>query len=565
MARSKLILIVGIVALAGVLMAFGPAPKHEGSDSTLRVTSLAAPDSIDSGVSYLAVSWQMQVNVYNGLLTYRKVAGDKGTELIPDLAESMPEVSDGGSTLTFHVRRGVMFGAPANREVLPSDFKYTFDRNALIPSQGAFYYSIVEGFDAFAKSRRGSVSGIVADDEARTITFHLTRPDATFLYVLALPFSYVVPKGLPPKDMSLNGFSSPTGPYRFTSYDPARGVTMKRNPAFKVWDKDATPDGHVDTIQIDFGVSEENAITRIMQGQSDGALTVIPRSKLPLLLTSKEWKPFLHQHPISRTAYIWMNSKVAPFDNVKVRQAVNWAINRRAMVKLGGGASIPSSGILPPNMPGYTGHEIYDRQDLAKAKELIRQSGITPGKVTIWCTTSAPVPDYAQYLQDVLSQLGFDAHTRCVDGSAFYDIVGNESNHTQIGFASWGADFPEGSNFIDVLFNSAHIDPHHSMNLSWYDSMDQEIDSANRLLDVPARQKAWGELDDKLVRDGAWAPFSHGVLLNLVSKRVGNYVFHPVYDVLFSQVTVDGSGTNNSKTHDFEVGHEQQSSDGSDS
>lgn len=553
--------IIGAIAVLGVLLLGFAMPGKQGNDdNTLRITALSAPDSVDSGVSYLSMSWQMQVNVYNGLLTYKKVAGDDGTTLVPDLAEAMPEISNGGRTMTFKVRKGVMFGPPANREVLPSDIKYTFDRNALIPSQGAFYFNIVEGFAEFQEKKKGTVSGIVADDEARTITFHLTRPDATFLYVLALPFSYAVPKGLPPKDMSLEGFSSATGPYRFTKYDPGRGVTMERNPAFKQWTED-TPKGKVDRIEIEFGVSDENAVTRIMQGQADGALSAIPRSKLPLLLSSAEWKPYLHEHAISRTAYIWMNTRVAPFDKVEVRQAVNWAINRRAMVKLGGGASTPSSTILPPNMPGYTGEEAYPKADMKKAKQLIAESGITPGKLTIWCTTAPPSPDYAQYLQDVLTQLGFDARTRCVDGSAYYDIVGNEKNKTQIGFASWGADFPEGSNFIDVLFNSKHIDPHHSMNLAWYGGMDKEIDAANMLLDVPTRQKTWGEMDLKLQQDGPWAPFSHAVQRNLIGKRVGNYVYHPVYDFLFMTATVNGEGTNNSKTHDFEVGHEPEGED----
>src|SRR5690349_703141 len=136
MRNGKFITTIGIVALAAFLLAFGPAPEQAGDANTLRVVSLTGPDSIDPGVSYQSLSWQMQVNVYNGLLTYRKETGPKGAELVPDLAEAMPEITDGGKTLTFKVRRGVKFGAPANREVLPSDIKYTFDRNAKIPSQG---------------------------------------------------------------------------------------------------------------------------------------------------------------------------------------------------------------------------------------------------------------------------------------------------------------------------------------------------------------------------------------------------------------------------------------------
>ncbi|MCW2949151.1 MAG: hypothetical protein JWN41_164 [Thermoleophilia bacterium] len=562
MNQGKLSLIVGIVALAAFLLAFGPPPEHDGASNVLRIASTSAPDSLDSGVSYQAVSWQMQVNVYDGLLTYKKVAGPDGTTLVPDLAVAMPKISDGGKTLTFHVRKGAMFGPPANREVLPSDIKYAFDRNAKIPSQGAFFYSVVKGFDAVKNKKAASVSGIVADDKARTVVFHLTRPDATFLNVLALPFSFAVPKGLPAQDMSLKGFSSATGPYMFSEYSPGRRILLKRNPKFRQWTPD-TPAGKVDAIEIKLGVSDENAITLITQGKADAATSAIPRSKLPMLLASAEYKPYLHVHELSRTAYIWMNATVPPFDNAKVRQAVNWAINRRAMVKLGGGSGTPSSTILPPTMKGYTGYEPYPKQDMAKAKELIKASGIKPGAITVWCMTTPPNPDSATYLQSQLSQLGFDVRTRCVDASSYYALVGAKNTKSQIGFASWGADFPEGSNFIDVNLNSEHIIPGQQSNdLSFYGNMDKQINAANKLLDLGARAKEWGKLDRALVEDGAWAPISHGVQRNLVGKRVGGYVFHPVYDMLFEKATVDGSGVNNGKFHETEVGAAKPDADG---
>ena len=222
---------------------------------------------------------------------------------------------------------------------------------------------MIDGFNEVAEATKGSVRGVVADDEA---------------YVL-------------------------TGPYMFAKYDPQRHVILERNPAFKQWTED-TPAGHADRIQVDFKVSPDNAITRIMQGKADGASTAIPRAMLLFLEESKEWSPYLHYHEESRTSYIWMNTRVAPFDNVKVRQAVNWAINRRAMVKIGGGAGTPSSQILPPSIAGHTGVDVYPEQDMKKAKQLIAESGITPGEVTIWCFTTPPSPDSAQYLQEVLNQ-----------------------------------------------------------------------------------------------------------------------------------------------------------------
>ncbi len=560
--KPKAIGIVAIAALAILLVAFGPAPKSSKGDAanTLHVTSLSNPDSIDPAISWTGLSWSMQVNVYNGLLAYKKASGVAGTEVVPDIAEALPEITDGGRTYSFKVRKGVMFGPPANREVKPSDIKYTFDRLALIPSQGVGFYSVVEGFDDFMESKKGTVSGIVADDDAGTVVFHLTRPDATFLYSLALPFSFVVPKGTPPEDLSLGNRTPATGPYMFSDYDPARHVILTRNPKFKQWTEDS-PDGHVDKIEIDLKVSDDNAITRIMQGSADASLGAIPRSKLPFLQSSKEWMPYLHQHVQPATSYIWLNTQVAPFDNVKVRQAVNWAISRRAFVKLAGGAGEPSSTILPSALPGAPDVDPYPKQDMAKAKQLISESGITPGKVTIWCFAGGST-DTPQYLQAVMNQLGFEARTRCVDPSAYYNVVGVKKNNTQMGFANWSMDFPEGATFFYSNLYGANINPDHSSNYAWYTGSDSEIERIMKMTDLDERAAAWKALDTKMMTDDApWVPMFHGVKRELIGKRVGDYVNHPLYDFLFMKATVDGSGTNNSKEHEGEVGYEDEGGD----
>lgn len=555
MNRGRITLIAGLVALAAFLVAFGPAPDKEGSENTLRVTSLSAPDSLDPGVSYQSLSWSFQSNVYNSLLTYRKVTGLGGNDVVPDLAEAMPTISADGRTYTFTLRQGIKFAPPVNREVTASDVKYTFDRLALIPSPAPFYH-IIEGYDELAKSRKGTVTGIVADDAKRTITFRIKRPDATFLYAFAVNFAAVVPKGTPAKDLSQSGFVPGTGPYMFSSFDPSSHIKLERNPNYTQWSKD-TPKGNVDAINVQLKVSDENAVAMLMQGKADLAMSAIPRSKWPFLKSSDEWKPYLHIHEKASTSYIWMNNTAPPFDNVKIRQAVNWAIDRRAMVKLTAGAGTPTSNILPPMLPGAPEAQAYPKRDLAKAKSLISESGVTPGEVTIWCVTTPAQKDMAQYLQNTLAQLGFRAKTRCVDASAYYQIVGNKTTKAQIGFGNWGADFPEASNFISVLLNGATIDPKNSNNLSFYSGKDKEIAKIESMMDLDERKAAWGALDTKMMtEDAPWAPIYNAAQRNLIGKRVGNYVFHPIYDVVMSQVTVDGSGTNNSKTHFDEIGYE---------
>jgi peptide/nickel transport system substrate-binding protein len=526
--------------LAVVLAVWGPPPRQASSGNVLRIATNSPPDYLDPAMSYQVVSWQTMINAYNGLLTYPKTdAEGGGAELVPDLAAAMPTLKDGGRTVRFTVRKGVQFGPPANRELLPSDVKYGIQRSLWMNSPGQGFYTNIKGAAGAVGEPKTDVAGIVADDTARTITFHLERPDATFLYALALPFSFAVPAGTPTEDMSGKGFVPATGPYMFTKYSPQRSIVLERNPNFRSW-TEHVPNGNVDGITISLGVNPDNAVTLIKRGKVDFMFDPIPRSQLPSLLKSREWKKHVHVTDAARTLYIFFDTRNPPFDKLQMRQAINWAIDREAMVKLTGGQGVPSENILPPSMPGRREHKLYPGPDMDKARALIQQAGVTPGPIEIWCRTTEPNPTLAQYLQGVMNELGFQATIKCVDPSNFFTLVGNENTKASIGFANWGQDFPEGSNFIDVLLNGARITPEHSNNLSYYSGADKEIAKANALMDPEARNKAWGDLDEQIIADAAWAPYMHWLDYKITSKRLDNFVAHPVYDMLFMQVKLKG-------------------------
>ncbi len=528
-------------AIIAVLVMWGPAPTSTSPGNTLRIVTSATPDSLDPSISYMAVSWQMMFNVYDGLLTYNKQPGQDGAKLVPDLATAMPEVLDGGRVYRFTMRKGVKFAPPVNREVMPSDIKYAMERVLRTASPGSGFYTILEGSDPVAQGKAKEISGIVVNDTDRTIEFHLTRPDATFLFVLALQFSSAIPKGTPARDMTTEGLVAGTGPYMFKEYVPLRRIRMVRNPNFRQWTP-AVPNGYIDGMNIQLGVDPENGVTLIKRNKADYLLGGIPRSKMPELLGSDEWKPHVNIDSSANTSYIFMDTRRPPFNNVKMRQAINWAIDRRAMVKLTGGAGVPTSTILPKLMPGYRDHKMYDASpNLDKAKQLVAESGVQPGKIEIWCRTTAPQPDMAVYLQGVLTDLGFTPSVKCVDPANFFTLVGNESTHAAIGFGNWGMDFPEGSNFIDVLLNGKRITSEHSNNLSWYSGADTEIDAANRLMDQDARNTAWGNLDEQIMKDAAWAPYSHSIAYTLTSKRTTNVESHPVYEMMFMRLRLKGT------------------------
>src|SRR5207302_13779 len=201
---------------------------------TLHAAIADNPDHLDTGLSYATEGWEILEATGDGLLGFRKTAGP--AVIVPDLAVAMPKVSDGGRTYTFHMRSGVKFSSPVNREVLPSDIKFSIERLFRVDSGGVGFYSGIVGADSYAKTRKGGISGIVADDRTRTITFHLTQPDGTFLEYMAIPFAFALPKGTPNRDIStVPQWRVATGPYVISEYVPKDHITLVRDPGFHSW------------------------------------------------------------------------------------------------------------------------------------------------------------------------------------------------------------------------------------------------------------------------------------------------------------------------------------------
>src|SRR6185437_1853107 len=243
---------------------------------TLRAGIPDNPDYLDPGLSYTNEGWEILEATNNGLLTFKKAAGGEGAQIVPDIASAMPAVTDGGKTYTFQVRPDVMFSPPVNRAVQPSDFKFSIERLFRIDSGGLSFFTGIEGANAYAKSRTGGISGIVANDARGTITFHLTQPDGTFLDYMATPFAFVLPAGTPSKDIStLPQWRIATGPYRVSSYTPKQQLVISRNPNFHQWTSDS-PNGHLSQIDVHIGVTPEQSVNEIADGQLDWYFEAVP-------------------------------------------------------------------------------------------------------------------------------------------------------------------------------------------------------------------------------------------------------------------------------------------------
>jgi peptide/nickel transport system substrate-binding protein len=488
------------------------------------------PDHLDPALSYTNEGWETLEATNNGLLTFKKAAGGAGDEIVPDIAKAMPTISADGRTYTFHLRSGVMFGAPVNREVKPSDFKFSIERLFRVDSGGVGFYTGIAGAEQYAKTRRGGISGIVADDAAMTLTIHLTQPDGTFPDYMAVPFTFALPKGTPDKDIStLPEWRVPTGPYMISKYVPHQEFVLTRNPTFHSWTPD-TPDGYLNGVHVEIGVTPEQAVNETANGELDWYFESVAPDRLTEL--KAKYPDRVHFYSRSNVTYFDLNERKYPFDKLEVRQAVNYAIDRTALVKIYGGQGTPTENIIPPALgTAFKAHHFYPH-DLAKARAMIKAAGVEGASVQVWGHTTDPTPKAVQYMASVLDSIGLKATVKTFDESVYWDTIATQKGDPQVAFNDWNQDFPEGQDYIDVILNGEHI-----VNVGNNDVSNTDIPAYNRMIDATkemplgeARNAQWAKLDALYMQhDAGWVPFMNRQWPKFVSARLHGLVFNPSY------------------------------------
>lgn len=369
-------------AAAGLLAGVLPAQAeyqtaHRGG--TMRLVAHAAAGTLDPQINYTLQYWQIYQGVYDGLLAFKKAPGAEGFTKVPDLAEAMPTVSNDGKTYTFKLRKGIKFSN--GQDVTVKDVVASFQRIFKVssPTAGGFY-SVIVGADKCLKEPATCTldGGVVGDEATNTITINLNAPDAEFFDKIALPHASILPADAPTTDAGSVPIPG-TGAYYFSAYDPNKGLTMVRNPNFKMWSEEAQPEGYPDTIQYDFGLTDEAEVTAVQNGEADWMFDPPPTDRLGEIGTKFQNQVFLNV--LTAWWYAPMNVNLPPFNNEKARQAVNFAIDRNALVNLFGGPVLatPVCQVLPPGFPGHVDYCPYTKDpgakwsapDVEKAKQLV--------------------------------------------------------------------------------------------------------------------------------------------------------------------------------------------------
>jgi peptide/nickel transport system substrate-binding protein len=523
---------------------------HRGG--TLQLSALQAAGTIDPQINYEVQLWQLFFFTQDQLVTYRKAVGAAGSELVPDLAEAMPELLDGGKTLVFQLRPNIKFstGQPVTVQDVVASFQRIF--KVLSPNSGS-WYSVIVGAEACLKvpSECTLAGGIEGDPATGVIKFHLTHADPEFLQQIAMPFASILPADTPAHDLGTVPPAA-TGPYMIASYNPSRSMQLVRNPYFHEWSAEAQPDGYVDAMNYRFGLQDEAEVTEVETGAIDWMYDEKPLDRLDEI--GRRYTSQAHINPLLGYYYLFMRVSLAPFDRLQARQAVEWAINRRTLVNLFGGPALgtPTCQMLLPGLAGYTPYCPYTKHpdhawsapDLEHARALVRQSGTEGAAVTLVTSDKEVEKSMGLYLQSVLSDIGYKASLHTVSFDIRDTYMQNSSNHVQIGLSDWYQDYPAPSDFLDVLFscNSIHLGSDASINMSEFcdPSIDARMEQAVSLegADDAAANAIWADADRKVTDQAPSATLFQIRFLDFISTRYGNYKFHPLYHTMFSQAWV---------------------------
>jgi peptide/nickel transport system substrate-binding protein len=524
---AALLLLAAIAAAA----AKSSSSARTASSSNLHFAMPAGDiDHLDPGLWYFASTWKLALATCTPLLTYPDAAGSAGKVVIGGIA-ALPKISNGGRTYTFQIKPGLKFpnGKPINAAVEKATFDRLFGKKLASPAVG--FFNVIAGSQVVADGKATSVSGIKAS--GNTLTINLTQPVGSFLKRMTVPWTCPVPLGSP-AGATENGSLLVSGPYIVSKYVTDRTLVLTKNPAYNA--KELGQRGHFDTITFDIGVDASQAELEIKAGQLDGYLDRLPSASVNQDLNDPTLKGRIFLNPTPSVTYLWLNNTVKPFDNPKVRQAVNYAINRDAILRVWGGRSQGqiTTQILPPTMGGYRNVQIYPAAgDPAKAKALLKAAGVKlPISEVLRTRSDSPgFLEMAQAVQSELDAVGFKISIKSAPDSVNGGVISTTANKVPMGINNWTQDYPDGDDFFVPLFDGRHITPTNNNNYASFSNVGVEkaIDKINPMVG-PARDAAWESLAISTMKNLApWAPLINPTWVDLLSSRLAGYVYTPVY------------------------------------
>jgi peptide/nickel transport system substrate-binding protein len=599
---TKLLALVAVLGIIATACAQDRGPQQPGDEDiqpggTLELNLLGdVSAAFDPQKEYYSVTWEFyRCCLLRTLVGHTGTSTEEGgTELVPDLATDLPEVSDDGLTWTFTIQDGVRYSPPfEDVEITAEDFIRALRREADPEGSSggySFYYSVIEGFDEYTAGDADDISGITAVDD-KTLQVTLTRETGDFGYRMAMHATAPIPPhptdadapfgAAEGHDKDYGRFLVASGPYMFegsenldfskapkqqdpvAGYEPGKSITMVRNPA---WDPDTDENrpAYVDRIEISIGGTEEDNANQVDQGildiQFDG---VAPAQQVRQYQQDPNLKDQIFINPSDAVRYLSFNIAEPPFDDLNVRKAVNFALDKEGMRRIRGGPLVGeiANHIMVDSLQNnqlldYNPYPSPNNQgDIAAAQEAMKASkydtdgdGVCDDPVckdVLSVTDEAdPYPDQAALISSNLEPLGITLDIKSFERTTMYDKCNDIGAHTAFCMGpGWGKDYPDGTTFGEPLFGSGSIGPDACCNYALVgasaDALEEngytttEVPTVDDMMaacdETPAgdeRVQCWADVDTELMENVVpWVPYLFDNYVRTVSERVQNYVF----------------------------------------
>lgn len=515
------------VAAGGAMVACQANPFAQGSDDQPLRTFLWNFDTLDPAFTTGALEAEYVVHLFSGLTSL-----NEKLEVVPDLAEKWT-VSNDGRIYTFSLRRGAKFHD--GRAITASDVKFSIERAAdprLASPVALTYLGDIQGFTARMSGQAAEVSGIKVRDDI-TIDITLDEPRVYFPAKLTYPVSYVVDKqnvgSRPDWWLKPNG----SGPFSVAGFAPGERLSLVRHDAYvgvkpslvgveylavppvEAYERDVIDIAVVDLADIDRVTDKSDPLNRELRVRTDLDIQ-----------------------------YVAMNVTAKPFDDPKVRQAFNHALDRDRIATVTLKRTvIKADGILPPAMPGKSDQVRGLDFDVSRARQLVSESSYRDARnfpeisLTVMGTRTAPAPEVNAIIATYRQSLGVDVRVRQLDRDAFMAATQRDRDRPQMFMTGWIADYADPQNFLDILFHSRSRE-----NMSRYANpdIDRDLEKARAERDPAVRTKLYQDIEARILQDAPWVPLWHNKRYILVKPWVQGYTAPSVVQPWLKSVSLKG-------------------------
>jgi peptide/nickel transport system substrate-binding protein len=520
---------------------------------TLQVLQEIDFEHLDPGIAYFSVDYAVVFATQRPLYSQKP----DSTEPTPDMAEGPPEISNGAKTVTVHLKEGIHFSPPVNREVTSEDVAYAIERGANPDVANPYIQSYFKSIEGMPAATGGPIKGIETPNK-HEIVFHLTEPKGQIVAdALVLPLTAAVPKSYAEKfdknkPSNYAAFQVATGPYMLKNdaqgkvlgigYVPGKSATLVRNPNWNP-KTDYRP-AYLNEIDVKIGgtsaVLGRQVLegTNVVQNESTVAQSVVR-------LAAEKFKSQMEISPGAGSHYIALDNKVGPFKNVDLRKAVWAALDRTAMDKARGGELVTNvathfiyptingfeqaGGLKGPQGPRFD-FNAYPEGNMKVAEKYMKLAGYPSGKytgnetVTMVGASGDPFEEDSQILEQTLKNLGFTVKYTAVEASTMFAKYCNvpKEEITVCPSVAWIADFADPQTVLNITFNGTTITP--TGNVNWSQTNIPKINAAmaaaENVVGKEARGKAWAKIDEELVESATAIPFDWDKQANIEGSDI---------------------------------------------